>query len=382
MTFAEQAHRLRDLLGEVTRYHLIADVPVGIFLSGGIDSSAAAALMTRQATYPVHSFSVGLDEPHQDMDERGAARTVAQEIGTQHFELVIHDSEALQLFEDFVRKIDQPSEDGANTMAVAAFAAEHGLKVVLSGVGMDELLGGYPTHLWAQRLGWFPGVAWPLGRQMLRRVHEIRPNRYSQMMMAAVTPRQQRCRFFREHIPEGRVYRALPSAVRSHVSPSKWHWPEHVDALNGYLYQEIYGYLTNTLLRDADAMTMASSIELRPLFVDHKFVEFCFALPGDSKCRDGRGKAVLREALHGLVPEFALARRKQGFGLPKHRWMNGPLKSRYIGLLAGETAKHVLSEEGRKRELARVQAGRADWTAWTVATLLAWIEQHRLEVAW
>jgi asparagine synthase (glutamine-hydrolysing) len=381
LTFREQADRLRSLLDEVTRYHLIADVPVGVFLSGGIDSSAATALMAQHVTYPISTFSLGLDAAHRDMDETDPARVVAAALGTRHYEHVLRDSEVPMLFEEFVTKLDQPSEDGANTMVVASTAAQHGLKVVLSGVGMDELLGGYPMHQRAKQLAWSPGFRWKLGHRALRALHELRPNRYSQQLTAAAIPRPERWDFLREHIPQGRVYRTLPPSVRSRVAPQTPRWPRDVDVLDGCLYQDIHGYLLNTLLRDADAVTMASSLELRPLFVDHRLVEFCFALPSDVKCRDGEGKVILREALRGIVPDSALRRPKQGFGLPKHRWMNSVLRDRYIELLSSETARTVLSVPGRKRELERVRAGVADWTAWTIATLLAWIERYRPEVS-
>lgn len=380
LSYEEQTAQLRDLLVEVTRYHLVADVPVGVFLSGGVDSTAATALMAKEVNYPIYSFSVGLDSTHQDMDELSSARIAAEAIGTRHYERIIRDSEVSDLFEQFVARVDQPSEDGANTMTVAALAAQNGLKVVLSGVGMDELLGGYSTHLLAQKWGWFPGVAWRPFRHAMQSLHEIRPNRYSHALMTALTPRRQRCEYLREHIPQGQAYQAFPNSVRANLATSALTWPQQADALNGYLYQEVHGYLSNTLLRDADAMTMASSLELRPLFVDHKLVEFCFALPSQTKVRDGRGKAIFRDALKGLIPDSTLSRRKQGFGLPKDRWINGPLKQRYLELLRGNAAQTVLSSEWRQRELANIEAGRAKWTAWTVATLLSWIERHQIEV--
>ena len=380
LTFAEQSARLRVLLEDVTRYHLVSDVPIGVFLSGGLDSSAAGALMSRQVKYPIHTFSVGLDRAHQDIDELGSARVVAKSLGTEHFERVIFDDEVPRLFEDFVAKIDQPSEDGANTMVVAAFAAAHGLKVVLSGVGMDELLGGYETHALAQRLSGFPGLAWSPGRSLARRLHELRPNRYSRALMALVTPPEERCEFLREHMPRGEVYQALPVARRARMGAAPWPWPEAVDPLNGFLFQEIHGYLCNTLLRDADAVTMASSLELRPIFVDHKLVEFCFALPSAAKLDKDQGKVILRHALRDLLPAFTLRRRKQGFGLPKGPWMNGPLAPRYRELLNGRAARNLFSPNWRAIELGRLKAGVAPWTSWTVATLLAWIELRHIDV--
>ena len=380
LTFGEQAARLRALLEEVTRYHLISDVPVGVFLSGGLDSSAAGALMARQVTYPIYTFSVGLDRAHQNIDELEPARVVAKSLGTRHFERIILDHEVPDLFEEFVAKVDQPSEDGANTMVVAAFAAAQGLKVVLSGVGMDELLGGYETHVLVQRLRRIPGLPSVLGRDALRLLHEVRPNRYSRALMTLVTPPDERNRFLREHIPRGQVYQALPIAARAQMGTAPWAWPDGDDPLNGFLYQEIHGYLSNTLLRDADALTMASSIELRPLFVDHKLVEFCYALPSEVKVENERGKVILRHALRDLLPAYTLTRPKQGFGLPRGPWMNGTLAGRYRGLLNGRTAQRILSPEWRTRELARLGAARLPSTSWTVATLLAWIESHRVEI--
>ena len=198
--------------------------------------------------------------------------------------------------------------------------------------------------------------------------------------MTLLTPPDQRCQFLREHIPRGEVRAALPRAPQARLSPQPWTWPEGADPLNGFLFQEIHGYLSNTLLRDADALTMASSLELRPLFIDHALVEFCFALPSQAKLSDGRGKAVFRQALRGLLPASTLDRRKQGFGLPKGPWMNGPLASRYRGLLNGKAGQGTLSPAWRKRELQRLEARRVPWTSWTVATLLAWIEAHGVDL--
>jgi asparagine synthase (glutamine-hydrolysing) len=109
-------------------------------------------------------------------------------------------------------------------------------------------------------------------------------------------------------------------------------------------------------------------------------VEFCYALPSGVKVRDGQGKAVLRLAVKGLVPDSTLNRKKAGFGLPKGPWMNGPLKKRYVALLHSPSARALLSPDWRGRELSRLQAGRAEWTSWTIATLLGWIERHRPEI--
>jgi asparagine synthetase B (glutamine-hydrolysing) len=198
--------------------------------------------------------------------------------------------------------------------------------------------------------------------------------------MTGITPPRERCQFLREHMPHGELLCALPGAASAQIDTSPWPWPEGIDPLNGYLFQEIHGYLTNTLLRDADALTMASSLELRPIFLDHALVEFCFALPTEAKLSGGRGKAILRHALRGVLPASTLLRRKQGFGLPKEAWMNGPLAGRYRGLLNGEAGRKLLSPTWRKRELMRLAMGRAPWTSWTVATLLAWIELHHIDV--
>jgi len=381
LTFAEQSERLLALLREVTRYHVIADVPVGVFLSGGLDSSAVGALMSREVTYPVYTFSVGLDHAHRAIDELESARVVADSLGTRHFERVIRDDEAPRIFEEFVARVDQPSEDGANTMVVAAFAASHGLKVVLSGVGMDELLAGYDTHALVQQMRDAPGLPWKAGRELARRVHELRPNRFSRAAMTLLTPPRDRCQFLREHMPLGDVRAALPRGAAARRGESSWAWPEGADPLNGFLFQEIRGYLSNTLLRDADALTMASSLELRPLFIDHVLVEFCFALPSASKLTGGKGKAIFRHALRDLLPASTLGRRKQGFGLPKGPWMNGPLAGRYRELLNGAPAREVLAPAWRRGELKRLAAGRAPWTSWTVATLLAWIEARGIDLS-
>lgn len=369
--------RTLELMDDATRAHLVSDVPVGLFLSGGLDSSLLAALMRRAGQTRLATFTVGFQGPDAGLDESGHARAVARALGTEHAELTVSDAEVPDLFERVVAAIDQPSEDGTNTLLVSSLAARS-VKVVTSGLGLDELLSGYSTHealLGSRERGRAAVALSPLAR----RLHRVRPTRWSQeLALIGVHEPAAQQQLLRQHVPSTIVHHALQ--VRP--APGSVELPRRSgEPLRDYLSLELRRYLRDTLLRDGDVMSMARGLELRPVFLDHPLVTWLHALPPGDKRQGGEGKRIVREIARELLPEDVVNRRKQGFGVPKPRWLAGPLRARVQDLLKGRTARALLRSWFLQHMRWTLAWGRPPWQLWTVAVLLAWLERNRVEVS-
>lgn len=264
----------------VTR-QAIGDVPVGLFLSGGLDSGLLAAMLRRSQSGPIRSISVGFEGLAGAVDESELAALTARHLGLEHRTLRIGRAELEGAFDPFLEAIDQPSMDGFNSFLVAAAAREDGMRVAFSGMGADELFGGY---------GHMAG----LGRQRLLRVRQIR--------LSGLGPRQrQRLRRQRDAL--------LPPTGSRGVVP-----------LGAASLLELRGYLHDTLLRDGDAVTMHHGLELRVPFLDRDLAALALSLD-ESSHRQGGAKGLLRQVAKGLLPEEVLAGPKRGFNLALAPWL-------------------------------------------------------------
>ncbi|MBI2468909.1 MAG: asparagine synthase (glutamine-hydrolyzing) [Candidatus Rokubacteria bacterium] len=333
-TLAERAAELRARLEAAVRSHLMSDVPLGLFLSGGIDSSGLAALMAPMAAEPIRTFAVGFAEP--GANELAYARLAARAVGAEHREVVVSPAEFFGALPRLVWHEDEPIAFPSSVPLyfVSRLASEH-VKVVLTGEGADELFLGYNRYrvtAWNARLGapYFrlaPGAARAAVRQVVASLPRA-ARRYGKRTFLALEPGP-RSLFYenfalfpedlqrelladpgrlraRDPYAEGlRCYAAAPGGMRERMS--------HAD-LQTYLVE---------LLMKQDQMSMAASIESRVPFLDHELVDHVAALPGRFKLRGWRTKAVLRAALEGLVPRPILARRKMGFPVPVGRWLRG-----------------------------------------------------------
>ncbi|HEX8170313.1 MAG TPA: asparagine synthase (glutamine-hydrolyzing) [Thermoanaerobaculia bacterium] len=373
------ARRLRELLEEATRLHMIADVPVGAFLSGGIDSTAVVGLMTRAGGRPIRTFSVGFDDPGNVADERQYARLGAELFGAEHTEVVVRGSEVADRFDDIIQAIDQPSLDGTNTFLVSR-AAGQSLKVALSGLGGDELFAGYAHFRRFRR-----GAAWdrwlgasPRGwrRRALRRVPG-RLLRERELLAASVPERLATMRVLSHDDAKPQlVSREL--AALSHRAPLASRYEPLVrralDAVAQTSYVEVRRYLVDTLLRDADAMAMFSSLEVRPVLLDHVVAEFAFALPPSLKLHGTTNKPVLVDAVRDLLPPALLTREKTGFELPLQSWLAGPLRDRARDAFSSAEARSVFSEEFLRATLDELaERRRPSLRVWSYLVLVEWM---------
>jgi asparagine synthase (glutamine-hydrolysing) len=331
LTEEECEARIRDLLEESVKLHLESDVPLGAFLSGGIDSSAVVATMARVSPGPVKTFSIGFEE--HEFDERHYARMVAKRLGTEHTELLVK-PESLGSIEDLVWHLDEPFGDASAlpTYAVSRLAAEH-VKVVMSGDGGDELFAGYDRYVVEAR-----ERRWQLGPRPVRRALE----RLGGWIPEGVRGRN----FLLHHAREGaRRYldactlfkpeqklRLLRPEAREHLRAcDPWRARERMledancDWLSALQYLDLRTYLPLDILTKVDRMSMAHSLEARVPLLDHRLVEFAATIPPAMKLRHGSTKYIFKRALRGLLPSEILARPKRGFAVPLGYWFRGPL---------------------------------------------------------
>ncbi len=372
----------RRLLEEATRYHLVADVPVGSFLSGGVDSAAVTALMSRESATRVKTFSIGFDHAGEALDESGYAAEVAAALGTEHTAYRLSGDDVAAAWDDVINNMDQPSADGLNTWMVSRAAARD-VKAVISGLGGDELFAGYPyfalfASVWDRPAG-------PLDR-LAGWLHSMRPNRFTASRAALAAS-------LRERVVLARRYRSI-SQLRRLLAPD-WHpavarldgvpqLPDNAESIGPVTLLsnvEIKGYLLSTLLRDSNCMSMAHSLELRPVLLDHRLVEHALALSDAAKCAGGRFKIALVDAVRDLIPSGCWERPKTGFALPLVHWMNTSLNRRVQDTLSGRTARILLDERKRRGLLARARENRADWHCWSIYTLLSWLESTGCDVS-
>lgn len=373
--------RLRDLLEESVRLRLIADVPLGAFLSGGIDSSAVVATMSRISSGPVKTFSIGFEEP--EFNELRYARQVAERFGTDHHELIIEPN-VLGIIDDLAWYLDEPFGDSSAipTYMVSKLAAEN-VKVVLSGDGGDELFGGYDRYLVESRerkYGRIPASARTAmgrvgqlmpdgmkGRNFLRHLAFDGPDRY---IDASILFRaHDRALLFQSGVYE-EIARQDPSGVwRGLLEKEKTHW------LSALQYMDIKSYLPNDILTKVDRMSMAHSIEARVPLLDHKVVEFAATIPAELKLHGTTTKYIFKRAMEGILPHEVLYRPKRGFAVPLSRWFRGQLDGFVRDLLLSTTSlqrgifnksyiEHLVKLNGRGRDL--------DLQLWTLITFELW----------
>lgn len=325
ITYDEAKEQFMSLMEESTRLHTIADVPVGAFLSGGLDSTIQVALMSQQSTYPLKTFSVGFESTGNFKNELSYARIAAKAFGTDHTEVILSRKSYLDEFDRFIEMIDQPSTDGLNTYFVSK-AASKDVKVALSGLGADELFAGY-GHFF--RFGALPewtqngisnnladiifGLNWLPGRLRLWSRWWLQSDAARHSSIRVVFSESEKKLLFSRLFNE---FHPLPTW--RHFVP----WLKNIeDPIKRVTYCEVRGYLTHTLLRDADAMSMAHSLEVRVPFLDHRLAEFAYEIPSIFKIENKIKKKIVRDATQQLIPEEILNRVKQGFNLPVEEWL-------------------------------------------------------------
>jgi asparagine synthase (glutamine-hydrolysing) len=386
LTEAQARDALRDLFDESVRIRMMADVPLGAFLSGGIDSSSVVASMALQSKEPIRTFSIGFEE--SQFNELPYARLVAERYKTEHYESVVRPN-SLDLLPKLVRHFDEPFGDASAipTYIVSQFAVQH-VKVALSGDGGDELFGGYDSFFLQERLRWadrLPGIV----RQGLSALADALPySAYGKNYLRMISRPSALERYFESNY--------APYFIRQRLLRPEWALPADsaylvktfadcllpagADVLLQAFYFETTANLTGDMLVKVDRMSMANSLEIRCPVLDHKLAELAAQFPPSWKIRNGRGKRILIEALGDRLPPELLNRPKQGFGVPLAIWFRGELwdylNDRLLG--SGFLDRGFVSPAFVRYLLEEHRSGRRDnshWL-WRLLALELWCEEY------
>ena len=392
----EAIARLEQKLGDAVRGQMMADVPLGALLSGGVDSSLIAALMQVNSTRPVRTFTIGFDE--EQYDEGTHARAVAAHLGTDHTEMRLSADDALDLIPQLPSMYDEPFADSSQlpTHLVMKLARQH-VTVALSGDGGDEIFGGYNRYrflpqVW-RTLGLIPDFARRpvlaaaalapamLGRAVgagqasdkvakLRRMFEVPVHGIDDLYLAAVS-----------EWPDTPV--VVSDGLPDHgLLARREKWPRLADPVARMMALDGLTYLPDDILAKVDRASMAVSLETRAPFLDHDVVEFGWSLPMGMKLRDGNGKWILRQLLDRHVPRSLIERPKMGFGIPLDQWLRGPLRAWAEALLD----EHRLRREGFlapapiRDAWSRHKRGESSFghRLWSVLMFQAWLEHEQV----
>ena len=329
---AQAQERVRELFDEAVRIRLIADVPLGAFLSGGIDSSLVVASMALQSPEPVKTFSIGFEE--SAYNELPYARLVAEKYKTEHHDITVR-PDSLSLINKLVHHFDEPFGDSSAipTYLVSEFAARH-VKVALSGDGGDEFFAGYRIVGDVQRFGFLDRVPRSLRKLVSRVADELPYSAYGKGFLHTVGSKSPLDRYFNLNFvpyflrkrmldPEWMLPADLP--VLEHLLPDSF-LPDGTDIVSQAMYFEAVTILTGDFLVKVDRASMAASLEVRCPLLDHRFAEFATRIPASWKWKNGKGKRILLQALGDRLPPQLLTRGKMGFGVPLDQWFRGPLR--------------------------------------------------------
>lgn len=396
----ELDRQLRDAVSLRT----IADVPLGVFLSGGIDSSTVAALMQEVTSGPVKTFTVGFSD--QAYNEAPHARAVAEHLGTDHTDIRVNPEEAMEIIPSLPSMFDEPFADSSqiNAHLVSKLARRH-VTVCLSGDGGDELFGGYPrynllTRGMGPKLRSLPGA---IRRRLSELVESFTSEEWDRLLekVQPFLPRR-----LRQRHPGTKLHKLAqtlrvesPEDIYEEVVST---WPPHenvvLGAARGYagrrliknleisdfaermMVADILTYLVDDILVKMDRASMAVSLEAREPLLDHRVVEFALQLPVGLKIREGQGKWLLRQVLFRYVPESLMSRPKAGFGVPLGKWLRGPLREWADSLLDEQR----LSSEGyfdarliRRKWKEHLDGQPHAHALWNVLMFQSWLEEQR-----
>lgn len=386
---------VRERLLESVKHRLRSDVPVGAFLSGGLDSSAIVALMREarpeDAAEPITTVSIGFAD--QRYSETEYAAVVAEELGTAHTSRTVTADDLRDALPDIVASMDQPTIDGVNTYFASQLASDTDLRVALSGLGADELLGGYHTFTWVPRLYRVSQISSALPDPLRERIAGLAD---AVARIAPLPYLSELADLVRSDASFGAAYLAtrglFPSSQRQAVlgaGTSDEPLPEEIERSVGEYLEttelrdtvsaaELSWYMHNQLLRDTDSMSMTHSLEVRVPFLDSEFVECITRTDHIKKVSQSSDKPLLKRAMADSLPDQVIDREKSGFIFPFEKWLDGELAGIVDTALNKEmTAETPLEHDVVSEIRESFEAGETHWSRlWALVVLSLWIDQH------
>ncbi|MDP2696897.1 asparagine synthase (glutamine-hydrolyzing) [Thalassospira sp.] len=387
---------LEDLLRDAVERRMIADVPLGAFLSGGIDSSTVVALMQSVSDRPVKTYSIGFEE--DVYNEAAFAGAVAKHLGTDHTELYVTAQDALDMVPKLSQTYDEPFFDSSSipTSLISALTRKE-VTVALSGDGGDETFGGYNRYLWAGKIRKFSNAVPFGGDAMAGLLTRLSPQHWDAMIgmlpgkrgVTAIGDKIHKVAPLLKIRDDNDRYLALlqlwdpktlltgEALTASFAVPGdKFSRNRHLDYVSAMQVMDTLMYMVDDVLTKVDRASMASSLEVRVPLIDHRVIEFGWRLPMHLKIQGGTGKIALRRILHKYVPDELIDRPKAGFGVPLAEWLRGPLKDWLHDLLARDALYEDLGLDRQRVQtcLSEHQAGTRNWPhqLWCIAMLSDW----------
>jgi asparagine synthase (glutamine-hydrolysing) len=382
---------LDRLLKQSVTEHLLSDVPLGIWLSGGVDSSTMLHYATAASARPLQTFSISFHG--RSFDETPYIREVAQQYGSQHHQLDMSDLEDLPAtIQEFAYYSDEPSADaGAVPLWLLSKLTRRHATVVLSGEGADELFGGYLTHrasLLARTIRRLPSRTLDLMQAVMRRwpasdekiSFEYKVKRF---LEGCRMPPERAHVYWNGTFSDDEKLTLVQSPLPSALQATLRDLAAAGDDLTAYLWFDQKYFLPDDILTKVDRISMAHSIEVRPPFLDHRIAEFAASLPGALKIHGSRQKVILKNLMRNKLPSSVLSRKKVGFDIPAHEWFRGPLRPLLLETLAGAASRHsgffrfdkIMALEQAHQE-RRANAG---YHLWGLLTLLLWMNKWRIQ---
>jgi len=387
----EWCDRIRSGFEESVKLRLISDVPLGAFLSGGMDSSLVVGIMAKLSHQPVKTFSIGFEE--KEFDELRFARIVSKHFSTEHHEFMVRPN-AIEILPELVWYYSEPFADSSAipTYYVAKMTKDF-VKVVLTGDAGDENFAGFPRYLRSQWVAWFTQLPEKLRKEwmpsLLRKGTHLhwREKTFNRLADFLELLSSNQARNYAEQIKifnakeRGRVYSQEISQALEKIDPldyllEKYEEIETGDLLNRLLYLDIHSYLPEDLLVKMDIATMANSLEARVPFLDHQFMELVAQIPSQFKLNGSKAKFILKKAFSDLLPPAILTRKKMGFGVPISRWIRKDLKNYVYDVLFDRKAlqRGYFRKEGIEELLEEHLSLRYDHSAkiWSLLFLEIW----------
>lgn len=401
----EAITELDTLLRDAVNLRMMADVPLGAFLSGGIDSSTIVALMQAQSNKPIKTFTIGIDE--KIYNEAEYARAVAQHLGTDHTELYVSAEDALAVIPKLPNLYDEPFADSSQipTFLISQLTRQQ-VTVSLSGDGGDELFAGYNRHfrgrhVW-QKLSWIPPIARKIAASIITQFSpetwnfifnqgdRLIPNEFK--LRQPGERLQKLAEILASHNPQ-EFYNSLvsqcqnPEAVVLHSSEPFTPlrdinlWKELSDFTECMMYLDTVSYLPDDILVKVDRASMGVSLEARVPYLDHRIVEFAWQIPLSMKIRNGMGKWLLRQVLYQYVPADLIERPKMGFAVPIERWLRNELREWAEALLDEQRLRQegFFNPQPIRQKWEEHLSGRHDWKyyLWDILMFQSWLEQQK-----
>ncbi|MDI1235354.1 MAG: asparagine synthase (glutamine-hydrolyzing) [bacterium] len=388
LSYADTVKRTRLLFEEAIQSRMVSDVKVGAFLSGGIDSSAVVALMAQNNPQPVETFSIVFDE--KEFDESEYSQLIAKKYNTKHTEFKLKPTDLLDQLPEFISNMDSPTVDGINTYLVSKMVSKTGIKVVLTGIGGDELFVGYKNF---KRWKDFSKIKFlfknPLSNLLFNLLSKVFHNRVITKIRNFQSIEGDGIKSFYANSRSIFLNDELKKLFNDHENAPIENWKNLDDnnvkshpLYSQYTIAELTNYTLDVLLKDTDQMSMAWALEVREPFFDYKFIEFVLSIPDSYKVKGDSPKSLLVEAMGDLLPSDIVNRPKKGFSFPWDKWLRGEMKTycdNAINQLAGRGLFNSINLLDLWKRFLNNDKSVTWMHVWAFVILEKWLEENNIK---